>query len=397
MKDTQCVLAYTSIYVEPDGEVRPCCISAPFEKKLYWNDYPTINELFNAEQFKEIRKQMDEGITPRMCDVCFKQGNTLKNDWNKMWGHKLTDITLVNGDYSVNRLEYVDVRFSNLCNFKCRMCGPTLSSSWYDDLVEIYGEGISNKFQKTLKIGIDPVDKFTDDDLKDVKHLYLAGGEPFINEDVFKFLDRFDERLAKNINMYINTNLSTLKYKDRDVLEVLSKFKYVTIGCSCDGYGSVGEYQRTGFNSDKFFNNLSKIVEYRKTHDNIKPEIEFTITMMNVFHIFDFIEYVTSNGYLDEEYIHFHWATTPPHYSVGASPLDFKEKVLKYVDDNLENGKYSVKLRENLANFKDFVNIDASIIKEGQNKVDLRSLLMRLDIMRNTNYKDICPWIEVMF
>ena len=87
MKQTQCVLAYTSIYVEPDGEVRPCCISAPFDKKLYWDDYPTINELFNAEQFKEIRRQMDEGITPRMCDVCFKQGNTLKNDWNKMWGH----------------------------------------------------------------------------------------------------------------------------------------------------------------------------------------------------------------------------------------------------------------------------------------------------------------------
>ncbi len=103
MKSTQCVLGYTSIYVDPDGSVRPCCISSKFDKDLNFNDYPTIMELFNSEQFKQLRKEMDEGTAPKVCDVCFKQGNTLKDNWNKMWSYKMDDPTLINSDYSVNR------------------------------------------------------------------------------------------------------------------------------------------------------------------------------------------------------------------------------------------------------------------------------------------------------
>ena len=31
---------------------------------------------------------------------------------------------------SINKVESFDYRFSNLCNFSCRMCGDMLSSSW---------------------------------------------------------------------------------------------------------------------------------------------------------------------------------------------------------------------------------------------------------------------------
>jgi sulfatase maturation enzyme AslB (radical SAM superfamily) len=397
MKPSQCILAYTSLYVDPNGSIRPCCISGQFEDDLKFDDKQTIDELFNSEQFKKLRSDMDSGVIPRNCDVCFKQGNTLKDNWNKMWGHKFDDKTLINEDYTVNRLEYLDVRFSNLCNFKCRMCGPSLSSSWYDDIEELYGKGANKQNTKILKIGEDPVNKFTDDDLKHIRHLYLAGGEPFINDDVFKLLDRFTEEQSKEINMYINTNLSTLKYKDRDVLETLKKFNNVIIGCSCDGYGKVGEFQRTGFISDKFFDNIGKIVEFTKTYKNVYAEIEYTITMMNIFHIFDFIEYVTSNNYLKEDKIHFHWATTPYYFAVAAAPNDFKEKVINYIDENLNKKEYCDEIVNVMNTFKNYVRIDSSAIKLDNHKNDLKSHMMKLDVMRNTNYKEICPWIEVMF
>ena len=397
MKKTQCVLGYTSIYVDPDGSVRPCCISSKFDKDLNFNDYPTIMELFNSEQFKQLRREMDEGTAPRVCDVCFKQGNTLKDNWNKMWSYKMDDPTLINPDYSVNRLEYLDVRFSNLCNFKCRMCGPSLSSSWHDDLTEIYGKGFSDSHTKFIDIGKDPVDKFTDEDLKHIHHLYLAGGEPFINDNIFKLLDRFGEEQAKGINMYINTNLSTLKYKDRDVLEQLKKFNNVIMGCSCDGYGEIGEYQRTGFVSEKFFNNLGKVVEFNKTHKNVYAEIEYTITLMNIFHIFDFIDYVSGNGYLPQEKMHFHWATTPYYFAVGAAPDDFKEKVINFIDENLAKKEYASNIYDIMQTFKDYVRIDSKIIKGDFHRSDLKVYFQKLDLMRNTSYKTICPWIEMMF
>ncbi len=143
---------------------------------------------------------------------------------------------------------------------------------------------MNNLYSKHYKIGEDPVNKFSDEDLNYIEHLYIAGGEPFINEDVFKLIDRFSEDQAKNINVYINSNLSNLKYKQIDILEALKKFKNVIIGCSCDGYGKVGEFQRTGFISEKFFDNIKKIADFNLTHPNVNAEIEYTITMMNVFH-----------------------------------------------------------------------------------------------------------------
>lgn len=397
MKESQCVLAYTSLYVDPDGTVRPCCISKDFDDKLNFSDYDTIDEVFNSPQMVALRKDMDEGKKPSICDVCFKRGNQLKDNWNTMWGHKLSDKTLINDDYTVNRLEYLDIRFSNLCNFKCRMCGPSLSSSWYDDIVEIYGDGAKDMFKKFVTIGKDPVDKFTDEDLQYIQHLYLAGGEPFINEDTFKLLDRFSDEHASKINMYINTNLSTLKFKGRDVLDTLSRFGTVTIGSSCDGYGEVGEYQRTGFNSDKFFENLKKVKDYNKIKSNLHSEIEYTITLMNVFHIFDFVDYVVGNGYLEQDKIHFHWATTPYYYAVGASPDDFKQKVYEYLDEHLGSGKYHEEIVKVLNGFKDYVKIDRNIIMEGEKRHDLKEYVEKIDKMRNNSYKDICPWIEMMF
>ena len=397
MKETQCILAYTSLYVNPDGLVRPCCVADNFEESLSWSDYDNVMDILNSKQFKKLRQDMDNGTPPKACDICFKKGNTLKDVWNNNWKDKFDDPKLINEDYSVNKLQYLDVRFSNLCNFKCRMCGPTLSSSWYDDLIEIYGEGVSNTFSKHYKIGEDPVNKFSDEDLNYIEHLYFAGGEPFINEDVFKLINRFSEEQSKKINVYINTNLSNLKYKNIDILETLKKFKHVTIGCSCDGYGKVGEFQRTGFISDKFFENMKKISDFNLIHPNVNAEIEYTITMMNVFHIFDFIDYVLDNEYIKKELIHIHWATTPYWFAVGASPKEFKDKVIDYVNENLNKKDYGYKITNVMNEFISHLNIDSAIIRGNATKNDLKLYLEKLDNMRNTNYKEICPWIEIMF
>lgn len=397
MKESKCILGYTSLYVDPDGTVKPCCIAKPFKDNLNWNDSDTIDGLFNSEQFKILRKEMDSGTPPSECDICFKQGNPLRNNWNTIWADKLEDPLLFNEDYSVDYVKYLDVRFSNLCNLRCRMCGPSLSSTWYDDIVEIYGKAATGDKGKFINIGKTPVDKFKDVDLEKIEHLYLAGGEPFITDDVFKLLARFSPEQASGINMYINTNGSTLKYKKQNILEILSKFKKVSIGCSCDGYGEVGEYQRTGFISDRFFNNLREMVKFSKTHTNIRPEVEFTITLMNVFHIFDFIEYITSNDILPESHIHFHWASEPYYFSVAAAPDKFKTKVINYLKGNLEQREYCEDIVSVLGDFEKFIMIDSNTITKGDIRKDLKFFINKLDSMRNTSYKEICPWIEMMF
>lgn len=396
MSDKKCILAFTALYVAPNGDVRPCCISKPFKNPVKWKENSTIEEMYNSEQFKQLRKDMVDGIEPDTCDYCFKRGHNLRNSWNQNWKDKLNDINLYNEDYSINKLQYLDIRYSNLCNFKCRMCAPDLSSAWFEDYVEIHGEQVKNRLTKFIEIGDDSVTKFTEKDLEGVEHLYFAGGEPFINEDFYKMIDRFPPEVAKNMSVYINTNLSTLYYKKNSILNVLKKFKKVGIGTSCDGYGEIGEYQRTGFSHETFCKNFKELLEYSKIHRNITVEIECTITTINVFHIFDFVEFLKSNFQLDESAIHCHYAITPYYWSVNAAPAAFRKKVINYINDNLHTLQNGKKLKNSIISFLDFVNLEFNNTFN-EKEIDIRKYVYTLDILRNTNYKEVCPWIEELF
>ena len=169
----KCILAYTAMYVDPDGNVRPCCVAAPFKEKLNWDDYDTIPELYNSKQFKDLRKSMDDGEPMSVCDVCFKAGNDLKDYWNDRWKDKLNNPNLHDSDYNVSKLHYLDTRFSNLCNLKCRMCGPGLSSSWYEDYVAIDGKQGEKVIRtiEALKPKGDPVSKFQQEDIIDIEYM----------------------------------------------------------------------------------------------------------------------------------------------------------------------------------------------------------------------------------
>lgn len=391
--DKKCILAYTALYVAPNGGVQPCCISKPFKSNPKFSDFSSIEEIYNSEPFRNLREQMDNGIEPDECDYCFKKGHNLMKNWNKNWEHKWKE-ELYNKDYSINSLQYLDIRFSNLCNFSCRMCSVGLSSSWYEDTVKLTN---NSNIKKHISIGEDAVNKFSDKDLKSIKHLYFAGGEPFINDDFFKFINRFDNETAANIDVYINTNLSTLFYKKSFILDELKKFKKITIGCSCDGYGVIGEYQRTGFNHDKFFNNFKMLNDYKTEYRNFKIEIEYTITIINVFHIFDFINFLKTKFGMSENDIHFHYAITPYYYSVNFWGVDFINKIRSYLKQNEEYYKHSLnKMTKSIHAFEQYLDVPFTN-SFNERFIDFKNYIYKLDLWRNTNYKDVCPWIEELF
>ena len=80
----------------------------------------------------------------------------------------------------------------------------------------------------------------------------VGGGEPFIRDDFWKLIDTFKDEQKKDISFYCNTNGSVTKYKGESIMDKLNKFKDVDIGVSLDGYGDIGEYQRTGMKQKRF-------------------------------------------------------------------------------------------------------------------------------------------------
>lgn len=391
--DKRCILAYTSMYIDPTGDIRPCCVSFPFEEKLNWNEYSTLEEIYNSPQFRKLRKSMHDGNPLSMCDICYKGGTDLMNTWNKQWGHKFDDPELYDENFKVKNIKYLDGRFSNICNFKCRMCGPALSSSWYDDYKLIKGEK-GTKFVESLStINGAPVDKFTDKDLESIEHINVAGGEPFITDDFFKLVERFSAEQASKITMYINTNLSTLYYKKQDILKILSKFKSVMVAVSCDGYGEIVEYQRTGFNSERFWKNLDTLNAARKIYPGLGLNIEYTITNLNMFHVFDFLEYIDSLEGIDAGLVHFHWANGPINFAPCIIPENLKKKVTEFYNINLSINNYSEHTTKNLRDFLRHINQPVENVLSISWDNDI-NIVENLDKVRNTDYKKLFPWME---
>jgi len=230
---TFCYLPFGSIYVGASGTLSPCCIASPFKEEINFRDFNSVDEAINSEAYKRIRGEMLNNIAPSECSECFVYKNRHREHSNMEFSNELTDPLLYNDDYSVNKIVYTDLRLSNHCNFKCRMCFHGSSSTWFEYWGYVQNQPEYNTINtKYLTAGDDALDKFSEENIDSIRKVYLAGGEPFITPTTFTLLDRFSDEQAKRVYILINTNLSTLTYKGIDILDKLKRFKTVDISCS---------------------------------------------------------------------------------------------------------------------------------------------------------------------
>lgn len=404
--ETFCYLPFGSIYVFPDGTLHPCCVAYPFKENIKFEDFNSVDEVINSEPYKRIRKEMLDGKKPTECAECFIYKNVHRTNINQEFHQEIMEPNLVNDDYTVNKIVYTDLRLSNHCNFRCRMCYHGSSSSWYDYWGYILDKPeYQNENPRIITAGENGISKFSDENIDTIRKIYLAGGEPFITPSTFELLDKFSDEQASKVTVLINTNLSTLTYKGINILDKLKKFKFVNISCSCDGYGKIGEYQRPGFNSDRFFTNLQTLVNFKNQHPNFIIQIDYTISTINMYHSFEFIEYVGSK-YLHPNNIRFHTVTQPFYFAPGALSEETKKGLVEFYQKGLNDLKYdNIHLLTRLLN--DFINYlkvtndeevyNHLLSKKKYMNISLEETLRRFDEINNTNYKDVCPWLEESF
>ena len=212
MSDTFCILPYVHFYTEPKGEVKPCCIAGGFDEPLNLKSM-SIEETFNSPQMKQLRKDMEDGKRNKVCDVCYKREDTTGHspridvfNKNPLW--KKPELK---EDYSVpSDFQHIDIRFSNLCNFKCRMCNHDFSSNWYEDMKKIRPNNI--KGTKVLKASETIVEDLIPH-LSKVKSFYFAGGEPLIMPEHYKVLKYLHDTFPKK-EFYISDdeNLKAIEH-----------------------------------------------------------------------------------------------------------------------------------------------------------------------------------------
>jgi hypothetical protein len=303
--DNLCMAPWTHTYLSPQTERRLCCASRePAQNfKQYidttegTNEYTpqTLEEYWNGEGIRSIRRQMLNNEVPDACQVCDKKllnQDVYRDYFTHLFAHKWEDVvpsTDADGYTTMKPVSW-DYRFSNLCNYKCRMCGPMLSSSWE---TEARKQGkVEPWMEKPVKRAIETFQKDTVEaefaqavEEHRVEEIYWVGGEPLMYEQHWRYMQRIID-LGDGPGLYAryNTNLSRVDYRGVNLYkDILANIRDWQVCASIDGTGAVGEYIRTGLNYEEWLANFEQGLVYSRNRRQMR--IDFTLTLPGLFEI----------------------------------------------------------------------------------------------------------------
>jgi len=309
--DTLCMAPWTHTYLSPQSERRLCCASREpaqnFRQYIDTNDGTgdynplTLDTWWNSEHVKNVRKKMMNNEVPEECQVCnHKLLNTdvYRSYFWHLFQHKYDEIWETTDESGYTQMKPVswDYRFSNLCNFKCRMCGDMLSSSWESEEKKHQMIDLTNPKNNLMKPDVKKeIKRFQDDVVYNefkqaveehrVEEIYWVGGEPLMYDEHWEFMKQIvDQGDGRNVYARYNTNLSRIEYRGVHLYnDILSNIRDWQICASIDGTGKIGEYIRTGLNYEKFIEFYKQGQEIQ-THPR-QMRLDFTLTLPGLFEV----------------------------------------------------------------------------------------------------------------
>jgi len=373
MSDTFCPIPWNFQAVRNNGDIRICCQANQTKNQgvvrkedgtPYNAGVDNMSEARNATLMKEVRKNMLVGEWSEECGRCKSEEasglNSRRQYELENWKFSIDDaryVTEPDGSIREPNLEYYDLRFGNLCNLACRMCGPTDSHTWYEQWTEYNNSTEYKDTHGIVKLTRNDKGRLTTTDydwhnsenfwtqieanIPNIRHVYMAGGEPMMIERHYEFLQRcIDSGYSKNIIIEYNTNMTSLPNR---VLDMWTKFKQVRVGASMDGYGAMVEYQRWPLKWEQAYKNLQKLDEYAQNNSNIIPWMACTVTVYNIWHVPLFMKWkLDSSGFKKinstkkRPIITHHVAHGPQRLNVRILPSDMKQQIVEYYNNYIK-------------------------------------------------------------
>lgn len=288
---------HTTIYLQT-GETHSCYHPAPHPIPLEeLKDNPSA--LHNTKEKKEQRKQMLCGQKPSGCNYCWKieaMGKDFVSDrhiktTSIYTPDRVAEIKQKGADLNVNP-EYIEINFSNECNFKCGYCHPKFSTSYYNEIKKHGPYTMSTSHRQD----IDYFELYEEDNnpyikawwdwwpevSKTLNILRITGGEPLMHRSTWRLFDELENDPKPHIQLEINSNMGVKNAMVKRLVERVNKLKAdkcirsFKLYTSIDTWGPKAEYTRRGLDINLWESNL----DYYLTNTN------FPVTFMITFNLF---------------------------------------------------------------------------------------------------------------
>lgn len=327
---TMCILPWIHMHPWPNGKTMLCCDS-PWETNIGDLRENSLREVWNSPAMRQVRLNMLQGKSCKECVRCYEKEkyghDSLRVRSNRDWLEPHWDkVAKTNADGSLDDLHivYLDFRFSNVCNLRCRYCGPELSSNWFHDAVKSSFNQTPTESVIQIRKDVEGFMEEFETMLPHIEQIYWAGGEPIIMDEHWHIMNRLVELGKTDIRIFYNTNFTKLRYKQHNVIDLWKNFKHISVGASLDAEGARGEYQRKGTNWDDV---VANIEELRSRAPEIDFYVSSTVSAYNAWHLPDFHRSWVEKGYIRAGDWYVNVLLNNPRFRMSILPQDFKEQI----------------------------------------------------------------------
>mgnify|MGYP003336378995 FL=1 len=297
--------------------------------------YDTLDEIWNGAPMRDVRAKMLAGEKIKGCNRCYEQEESgffsMRMSANKHFGHH---IGLTDNPEPPMKMIYWDIRFSNLCNLRCRSCGHIFSSNWYDDQAKLAGGDWAKNNTRINFAGRseDDIWEQLEPQIDNLEQVYFAGGEPLIMEEHYRLLKELIKRGKNNVRLIYNTNFTQTVYKKTNVFELWREFKSVSVGASLDAMGKHAEYIRKN-------TVWSDVERNREQMLQICPQVDFyispTLSIMNALHLPDFHCSWVEQGFIRAQDLNVNILQDPTHLRIDIAPTLYKAKLTERYQEHI--------------------------------------------------------------
>jgi organic radical activating enzyme len=296
---TMCYHPWVGLDISPQGEFKPCC---KYTRTIADN----LDDYKNSNELKQLQEDFLAGRKPEACNRCWKDESAGLPSKRTLDNQYLFN----NQQPEFKGIRVLGLTFGNTCNLACRICSSYPSSRW----------GAEAKKQ-------DPV--FMTrliEELGDVTHIEIAGGEPFYADAKPHFhllTDLIKQGKAGNVSLHYITNGTRLP-SSAIVQDIWPNFKKVDVQVSIDGTKKQFEYNRWPASWLDLSINLSRWQEIKQQYTNIQLSISHTVSIFTLHALPDFLLWCESNR-LPDPYLGL--LSRPDYYSITALPESGKQAI----------------------------------------------------------------------
>jgi radical SAM protein with 4Fe4S-binding SPASM domain len=389
---TFCIYPWTHLHAYPTGEAYPCC-HAEMKYPVGNCRKNTLEEIWQDTPMQQLRQDMLNETPNLACGRCYEQEQngffSGRRSANKHHGHHVKKL-----ETNPFEMTYWDIRFSNLCNLKCRSCGHIFSSQWYQDQAKLAGGDWKDRNTVLNYAGRTELDMWEqlEPHLDYVEQIYFAGGEPLLMEEHYRILEELVQRKLFHVRLIYNTNFTHTELKGKSVFEYWKQFDSVAVGASLDDSGARGEYIRKG-------TDWAVVEQNRRDMIRVCPKVDFyispTLSIMNAWHLPDFHRNWTERGLIKAQDLNVNILQDPACYRIDIAPIKYKQRLRVKIEEHLDWLRPQDKLQRATVGFESAIKF--MLATDNTQLIDtFWRKTHQLDNIRNEKLLDVIKELEAL-